>query len=266
MTTWLDPVRRALDDSSTPRLFFFRDDDAGWADKRLLELLDLFADRAVPIDVAAIPAELSSSIAPELRKRLERESDRLAIHQHGLAHRNYERDGLRKCEFGPIRTSVQQAEDLRSGKRKLFDLLGPEVKPIFTPPWNRCTTITGNCLLETGFRILSRDASAPPLNLKGLFELPIQIDWFGKQHGVRRSQLQLGAEVARSIRSKAAVGVMLHHAVMDQEELEPCAEMLALLAAHENADCGLMEHVVRRLSDAGPIALERNECGLREAL
>src|SRR5205823_3060705 len=36
---WLDPLRAALDDAVEPVAFFFRDDDAGWGDGRLLLLL-----------------------------------------------------------------------------------------------------------------------------------------------------------------------------------------------------------------------------------
>src|SRR5215510_10591490 len=128
MSSWLDRVSQELDRTARPVAFFFRDDDAGWADRRLLALLDLFASHSVPLDVAAIPAELSQSIAAELRHRLDAAPERLAVHQHGYAHRNHEPEGLRKCEFGPSRNSTLQQNDLNAGKQRLFDLLGPNVK------------------------------------------------------------------------------------------------------------------------------------------
>ena len=41
---WLAPVAAALDAAPAPVNVFFRDDDAGWDDGRLLELLGRFAD------------------------------------------------------------------------------------------------------------------------------------------------------------------------------------------------------------------------------
>ena len=100
--TWLEPLRRDLDAAPTPRTFFFRDDDAGWADERLIALLDVFAHHSVPVDVAVIPAALDRRLAASLRRRKEADSGLLAFHQHGFAHANHEPSG-RPCEFGPDR-------------------------------------------------------------------------------------------------------------------------------------------------------------------
>ena len=100
----------------------------------------------------------------------------MGLHQHGLAHANHEREG-RKCEFGPSRGLEAQRRDIEAGRARLTDLLGDRVDPIFTPPWNRCTTDTGTALAELGFRVLSRESRAEPLGVPGLFELPIHIDW-----------------------------------------------------------------------------------------
>jgi hypothetical protein len=64
--TWLDPLRVALDETAAPVTFFFRDDDAGWDDGRLFSLLDVFARRALPLDVAVIPRALSAERAARL--------------------------------------------------------------------------------------------------------------------------------------------------------------------------------------------------------
>ena len=47
---------------------FFRDDDAGWDDTRLFELLDRFAACSLPVDLAVIPMELDLAPAGELRR------------------------------------------------------------------------------------------------------------------------------------------------------------------------------------------------------
>src|SRR4026209_57642 len=97
-TNWLDPLRQALDEAPAPIAFFFRDDDAGWEDARLFELLDVFADYDVPIDLAVIPKSISQNTAALLRKRVEDRPEHVSVHQHGYAHVNHEETG-RKCEF-----------------------------------------------------------------------------------------------------------------------------------------------------------------------
>ena len=219
MGSWLQPVEEALDAAREPVRVFFRDDDAGWDDTRLLALLDVFTSHDLPVDLAVIPAELHEALARELLAR-----PGVGLHQHGLAHANHEREG-RKWEFGPSRGLEAQRRDIEAGRARLADLLGDRVDPIFAPPWNRCTPDTGTALAELGFRVLSRESRAEPLRVPGLFELPIHIDW------VRLSWLELGARIARAIQSGGPVGLMCHHAVM--EDMGPMSELLGLFAGHE---------------------------------
>src|SRR5215510_293069 len=121
MRTWLDPFRQALDAVATPIRFFCRDDDIGWGDDRLFELLDLFATYAVPIDLAVIPRALTPGLARQLCTRVEVASGRIALHQHGFAHVNHEPAG-RKCEFGPARSTAMQQHDIALGQQRLHDL------------------------------------------------------------------------------------------------------------------------------------------------
>lgn len=248
MSAWLDELRQELDAAGHGVDFFFRDDDAGWSNERLFELLDLFERHSLPIDVAAIPEALTSGIAAELRLRLEARPGALAIHQHGFAHQNHEPMERRKCEFGLAREPSLQQSDIELGKRRLNDLFGPLVRPIFTPPWNRCSSATGECLRRAGFRILSRDVTAQPLNLDGLIELPVTIDWFARARGIRVSLEELGAALAAGVRAAAPVGVMFHHALMDETERQRASELFALLASHRNARCSLMEQVASDVS------------------
>jgi hypothetical protein len=232
--TWLRPVEDALDSAPAPVPFFFRDDDAGWGDARLLELLSVFAGRSLPVDLAVIPRELDAGLARELTAR-----PGVGLHQHGLAHVNHEREG-RKCEFGPARDRPAQRRDIACGRDLLADLLGARVDPIFTPPWNRCTADTGHCLAELGFVALSREAKAAPLRVPGLHELPVGVDWFAHRHGERLSPLDLGHRIAKAIESGPPVGVMFHHAVMDGAEMHRAGELLGLLAGHERVRAALM--------------------------
>jgi hypothetical protein len=208
---WLAPVERALTEGTR---FFFRDDDAGWADERLFALLDVFEGHW--IDLAVIPRELGAGLARELLAR-----EQVGLHQHGLAHVDHEPVG-RKCEFGPARDLPTQRADIEAGRARLEAFLGDRVDPIFTPPWNRCTTDTGRALAELGFRVLSRESRAEPLGIDGLAELPVCADW------VRIEPDDLAARVAAAVRAGGPVGVMFHHAEMDAASRRRAGELLAL--------------------------------------
>lgn len=242
MSNWLEPVQDALDRAIDPVAFFFRDDDAGWHDERLFRLLNLFADYDLPIDLAIIPQALTRALARNISGRVESNPARIGVHQHGFAHINHEREG-RKCEFGPARSREAQEQDIESGKRLLAEQLGAIVKPIFTPPWNRCSKVTGDCLIRLGFQILSRDHSAEPLNVSGLFELPVRVDWFAKRKGARLDLNQLGVLIAEAIKDAKPVGIMFHHAIMDATERTAASNLLALLATHNQSQCRLMSAI-----------------------
>jgi chorismate-pyruvate lyase len=246
--TWLDPLRRALDGSSAPVDFFFRDDDVGPNDRRLLALLESFTARELPIDLAVIPAELDGSLARTLSDAAA--AGRVSLHQHGFAHVNHETTG-RKYEFGPSRTAAQQERDIAEGWRRLCDLLGPSLDSIFTPPWNRCTEATGQCLAALGFQVLSREDRATPLKVHRVRELPVRVDWFAHHKRVRLSRLELGHLLAEAARGREPVGIMFHHAIMDRDERIAVAQMLDVLNDHEQARAwSMIELAHKSLQDA----------------
>ena len=234
--------RQALDEAPAPVTFFFRDDDAGWRDDRLAELLDVFAAYAAPIDLAAIPRDLTPGLAAALVARAD-EGQPVGIHQHGYAHANHQTEG-RKCEFGSERSFAAQREDIADGRRLLGDLLGPALQPMFTPPWNRCTEATGACLVELGIEVLSRDRTATPLALEGLRELPVQVDWFAKRKGVPLGREAVGEQLAARAAEPAPLGVMLHHAEMDTEDMTAMDQLLDVICAHDRARCVSMAAAV----------------------
>ncbi|HWG87960.1 MAG TPA: hypothetical protein VN679_09285, partial [Candidatus Acidoferrales bacterium] len=219
---------------------FFRDDDCGWDDDRLSLLLDIFADFDIPVDLAAIPAALNSALAQKLSRRMAAHPERLRIHQHGFAHVNHEPTG-KKCEFGAARSYRRQRDDIAEGQRRLSELLDVTPDPIFTPPWNRCNSVTARCLAELGFHVLSRDSHAAPLDVPGLCELPTTLDWFAHRKKVRLDRMEWGRTLAAQLESDASVGIMLHHAVMDAEEMQALAQLLSVLARHPNTECRTMQ-------------------------
>ena len=208
----------SLDETAQPVEVFFRDDDAGWEDARLLELIARFAEQGLPLDLAVIPAALHEALAFKLV------DSHAGLHQHGYAHTNHQLEG-RKCEFGPARGYEAQRADIGAGQARLRDLLGDRVDPFFTPPWNRCTRDTGKALVSLGFTLLSREHRAEPLGV--LPELPVHLDV------ARLSAAELDERFAGHVRDGGPVGVMFHHGVMEPDDMARASELLALLARHE---------------------------------
>lgn len=248
MTDWLQPVRAALDGLDRPVTVFVRDDDAGWGDQPLHDLMDVLDDCAVPLDLAAIPAEVTPVLAAELVRRARSGRSDLVVHQHGWRHVNHQREG-RSCEFGADRDRQAQHEDLLAGQKRMADLFGDAgdafAPGVFTPPWNRCTDGTGEVLRALGFGVLSRDRTAGSVGVPGLREVPVTVDWFAtvKQrdaHGVvtRRpvDREQRGHLVATALQSGAApgaaTGLMLHHAVTGAADLADLRALLEVLTRH----------------------------------
>jgi hypothetical protein len=226
---WLDPVREALEAAPRPVVFSVRDDDVGWADARLLGLLDLFAGYEIPLDLAVIPIALGPALARVLCDRKGAEPALLHFHQHGYAHENHEPEG-RPCEFGPSRPADAQRRDIEAGAHRLEELLGPTA-PLFTPPWNRCTETTARCLRELGFAALVRDSTSAPLELGGLRDVAVNVDWSARREN------GLADRLAARVLAGGPVRLMLHHALMGRQERGHLEPLLALVASHRNVRC-----------------------------
>ena len=72
--------------------------------------------------------------------------------------------------------------------------------------------------------MLSRESRAEPLGVAGLRELPVSLDF------VRLSPDDLAR---RFVAARPPVGVMFHHAEMDDAEMARADELLALVAGHD---------------------------------
>jgi predicted deacetylase len=247
----------ALDALAAPIKVFFRDDDAGWGDEQLRTLLDLFETQRAPIDLAVIPQALTREMALELCARRARGRDRLGLHQHGYTHSNHESAG-RKCEFGLSRTAQQQAHDIQAGRLRLQALLG-NIDPIFTPPWNRCSQATLHALRAAGLQMLSRDATAQPLDLEELSECPVHVDWCKWTQRDAPDWAALDQQLAAAVlRHEETLGIMLHHAVMGDSDWAALRQLLTLLNANCRVQLRLMrELVVHRNPTSGEHAVAR---------
>jgi hypothetical protein len=104
--------------------------------------------------------------------------------------------------------------------------------------------------VELGFDVLSREARAEPLEIPGLRELPVPVDWFKRRDGDRLSLEAIAGLAAGAAERGGPVGVMLHHAVMDEDELRAAGDLLTLLAAHDLARCLRMRDALREVAPA----------------
>lgn len=253
----LDSVDDGLDDrvdreAVGPVEVFFRDDDAGWADDKLLGLCDVFSGRA-PLDLAVIPLEIDARLASDLLEH----SAELGFHQHGYAHRNHQATG-KKCELADTRPPNAIRQEIEAGQIRLRGLFGDRLDPIFTPPWNRCGLIAAETLVELGVRALSRDTGATPFADSKLIELPVAVDWVKLSRLGRSSDCDpwrpldraLAEAIAISAESASPVGVMLHHEVMEVGDLFALDALVELLCRHRSV---ALRPMAELLAERGPV-------------
>lgn len=230
-TDWMVPLCRALDGRRDPLDVFLRDDDAGWEPERLERQVGQCNAFGLPLDLAVIPAAVTDECAALLLRLRRAHTAGLHWHQHGWTHTNHEPTG-RACEFGPSRSAADIRRDIAAGQQVMTARFGQTLDPIFTPPWNRCTDTTAQVLCDLGFAVLSRDTTAPPVHLPSLIECPTTTDWFAKRHGERLDREAWAIAAATAFAGRGPVGLLLHHAVMDDAEFEALDPVLRLIAEH----------------------------------
>lgn len=243
MPDWLNTVRSVLDHKARPAGIFFRDDDAGWANDKLYVLLDKFEQTRMPIDLAIIPIEADKGLMNELLLRWHSATQLIGLHQHGYSHNNHESQG-RKCEFGLGRSKSEQKDDIQRGQEQLKQFFSSALDPIFTPPWNRCTQVTLDCLEELDFKLLSRDITATPLNSTKIIQVPVHIDWSRIMSISANSLEELGARLASQLVQNDVTGIMLHHADMNSDNLKPLTELLTMFSQHTNVQGLLLRNML----------------------
>jgi hypothetical protein len=72
----------------------------------------------------------------------------------------------------------------------------------------------------------------------------VSVDWFGHHKNVRLTPNGISESLSEAAASPAPVGVMLHHALIDDEERRRIAELLDLLSSHSQVRCRLMRDLV----------------------
>jgi peptidoglycan/xylan/chitin deacetylase (PgdA/CDA1 family) len=204
-----DELRAWAEEGRSPRLWL-RDDDVTEPTPALDRYLALLNRHAVPAVLAAIPAVAT----PALAERLAHEP-RIAIAQHGFAHRNHAPAGEKKCELGDHRPSETVLDELRRGRARLKALFGPRAIDLLVPPWNRISpTIAKRCVGTIAAAISVYGQGLAGVTVPVINTHVDLIDWRGGRVCRPLPELAEGltAALAASRRGAGApVGLLTHH-------------------------------------------------------
>lgn len=214
-----DPLRaslRQMESAGQSVRVFFRDDDVDEDEATLRQLLNLFLDLEIPVNLEIIPGLLTDSAIATLSRHHRQRPDLFELNQHGWLHVNHEIEG-RKCEFGVSRSYDQQLADIRRGQEVLQKAFGEAFSPVFTPPWNRCTDDTCRALDQLGFQALSKLRGKQVMAAYGFHEVSVTLDLFRWKGGAElKAADEIIGELIIQLSELETVGIMLHHKVMDQ--------------------------------------------------
>jgi peptidoglycan/xylan/chitin deacetylase (PgdA/CDA1 family) len=220
---------------AAPLSFFFRNDDVDEDEAPMRRLLRLFMERNTPINLGVIPGRLTAACAGLLAQSVIDAPELLELNQHGWLHLNHEREG-RKCEFGPSRTYAEQLADIERGQARMTEAFGPNWFPVFIPPWNRCTDETRRALDQLGFRAISARRGSSVAKGYGFEEISITLDLYRWNDGARlKSPEEVVDDLIAQLSRQQAIGVALHHKVMDEQAFSFLGSLLDTLASHPDA-------------------------------
>lgn len=193
---------------------FFRADDVAVPGRNLNRLLDIFTRNRVPLCLAVVPAWLTGSRWHYIKSIGAKEPSLWCWHQHGWRHVNHETDG-KKQEFGAARSRSDIKRDLRRGKRRLEDLMDRAFYPVFTPPWNRCNSVTLHLLQELGYAAVSRSCGSVPSAPGGLTDFCVNVDLHTRKEQEPVSGWNSLFNELRQAISSQCCGIMIHHQRMN---------------------------------------------------
>lgn len=221
--------------------FWWRDDDAVKVTPALERLLDLHRRHRVAPAVAVIPALAREDLSAKLESY-----PRIAVLQHGYAHKNHAGEGEKAIELTQRRPRDEVIGEMARGCDKLADVFSHCFLPVVVPPWNRIASELLEDLRASGFRGLS--AFAPRARAEavpGLRQTNCHvdlIDWRGSR-GCRAlpdliASLCAHLEARRLARVDDAepTGVLSHHLAHDEECWTFLDTLMIRLNDHPAAD------------------------------
>ena len=193
---------------------FFRADDVAVPGRQFSRMMDLFSTHGVPLSLAVVPAMLTRKRWQYLKGFEKKTPSGWCWHQHGWRHVNHETEG-KKQEFGGARAISEVKRDLMRGKNRLEQLMGDQFYPVFTPPWNRCSSATLQLLKDMGYAAVSRSRGSKTLSLRGLPDYYVNVDLHTrKEKSPAAGWEKLFEELQQAIASNYC-GIMIHHQMMN---------------------------------------------------
>lgn len=214
---------------------WLRDDDATVPSDQLDRLAALAERFTLPVLLASIPLLAQETLA----RRLET-APLLLPCQHGTWHRNHAPAGEKKSEFGLHRPLPEILAEIATGRKRLHELFGCSVLPIFVPPWNRIHPNIAAELPGLGFAGLScfRNVALAPTDGPRLVNTDLDlIDWHGGRVG--RQHADLLAEMVQLLvarrndpKSSRPFGLLLHHHDHDSTAWDFLTKLLTRLSGH----------------------------------
>lgn len=214
---------------SHPPICFFRADDIGVPGDNCRQLLDLFARHNTPLNLAVVPAWLTTARWEALQKAAGSTPQRWCWHQHGWRHVNHEQSG-RKQEFGPVREPHQLRADILAGRRRLEKIMGADAAPFFTPPWNRCSAETLALLRALGYKAVSRNRQARPAPQPSLPDFAVNVDLHTrKEQSASDGWRCLLADIRQALSEKCC-GFMIHHQRMNAPAFDFLEHLLTAIS------------------------------------
>jgi hypothetical protein len=213
--------------------FFFRADDVAVPGRQFSRLMDLFSAYGVPLSLAVVPAVLTRKRWQYLKGFEKKNPSRWCWHQHGWRHVNHETEG-KKQEFGGGRTVSEIKTDLVKGKERLEMLMGDHFYPVFTPPWNRCSSNTLKLAKGLGYAAVSRSRGSKTPSPGGLPDFFVNVDLHTRKEKRPAEALEkLFAELQQAIASNHC-GIMIHHRMMNDAAFDFMEILLKALAESPN--------------------------------
>jgi len=212
---------------------FFRADDIGLVDTEFTLMMELFRKYRVPLCLAVVPEWMNKEHWQEMT-RFSPGEDLWCWHQHGYAHENHEAVG-KKNEFGASRTKEEIRKDIQLGKEHLEAVLGDVFCPVFTPPWNRCSSATLDLLAELGFQAVSRSTGVEPKS--DLLDLCVNVDLHtGKEKKQQQAVEQLLEDWREGV-EHGRLGIMLHHQRMNSCAFSFMERLLQMVHGQDGVTC-----------------------------
>ena len=212
---------------------FFRADDVAVPGRQFSRLMDLFSAYGVPLSLAVVPAALTRKRWQCLKGFEKKNPSRWCWHQHGWRHVNHETEG-KKQEFGGGRTVSEIKRDLVKGKERLEMLMGDHFYPVFTPPWNRCSSNTLKLAKELGYAAVSRSRGSKTPSPGGLPDFFVNVDLHTrKEKRPAEAWEKLFSELQQAIASNHC-GIMIHHRMMNAAAFDFMEILLKALAESPN--------------------------------